>query len=113
MNNEEWSYIRSVVSRRLDELNSKTATPANLAEKLKQHSDDSSASLDLTTQSEVSTQIGQVHQLQIRQLTYYLTWLEQNQEGLCEECGEEIPYTRLLSILGSKRCVKCEENING
>ncbi len=39
-----------------------------------------------------------------------LTRIEQGSYGLCEACGQEVPYARLQAIPYTKYCIACKED---
>jgi RNA polymerase-binding protein DksA len=43
-------------------------------------------------------------------VTSALARIDQGTYGLCEECGEEIPYARLQAIPYTKYCIGCKED---
>lgn len=46
---------------------------------------------------------------QLVDLEYAVTQINEEDFGLCEECGEPIAQARLLLLPGSRLCVKCAE----
>ena len=46
-------------------------------------------------------------------ITAALTRIDDDEFGLCMDCGEMIPYMRLKSMPGTRRCVACAENAGG
>ena len=42
-----------------------------------------------------------------------LTRIDDELFGLCRDCDEVIPFARLKSIPGTRRCVACKENAGG
>jgi RNA polymerase-binding protein DksA len=43
-------------------------------------------------------------------VTSALARMDQGSYGICEECGEEIPYARLKAIPFTKYCINCKED---
>lgn len=35
--------------------------------------------------------------------------LERGEYGVCEDCGERVPYKRLLAFPTARRCLDCQE----
>ena len=46
-------------------------------------------------------------QKRISSLQKALTMIDEEEYGICEECGEEIPFARLELVPESSRCVRC------
>ncbi len=51
-------------------------------------------------------------QKRISSLQKALTMIDEKEYGICEECGEEIPFARLELVPESSRCVRCLSDKN-
>ena len=49
------------------------------------------------------------HINQIRDIEAATTRMREKVFGICEECGEDIPFDRLKAYPTAKRCVRCQQ----
>lgn len=46
---------------------------------------------------------------ELRDVEAALDRLERAEYGMCEDCGERVPYKRLLAFPTARRCLECQE----
>ncbi len=46
----------------------------------------------------------------LKKLDEALRWMDDEEFGYCESCGEEIGFKRLLARPGARQCVECKQN---
>ena len=72
--------------------------------------DDAAAHLDLTINSAVESRVVENIKLELLRLKRNLNWLDSDDAGLCNQCGREIPFARLQTVLDTQLCVTCSES---
>lgn len=100
---EERTSLRAELRTEL--LRSEQEAPAQVAGEVHDSGDESMADM----LSDVNTQLmGQLIR-QIREVEAAIQRVHGPEYGICEDCGDEIPYARLQAYPASRRCVTHQE----
>ena len=104
MNNQDRMRLKQALRDRIDEL------------KLLLHpvdedsaSDDQAARLDQLINSEVSAAVASATVRNLRLLQDNLAWIDSDDGGYCEACGDEIAVARLLAMPTTRLCINCAD----
>ena len=102
MNEREKELLRNVIRDNIDEL-------TLLIEKDDEDNgeDDDAAKLDLLINSGVSAPGSSPALHNLRLLKENLTWLDSEEGGMCEACGNEIASARLAALPATRLCITC------
>lgn len=68
---------------------------------------DESVRLDNFSHAPVDAALTDLAKMERERLKDNLGWIKENDAGICEECGCNIPIQRLLAVPTTRRCVKC------
>lgn len=68
---------------------------------------DESVRLDKLNHAPVDAALMDLAKLERVRLKDNLNWINEDEAGICEECGCEIPIQRMLAVPTTRRCVKC------
>ncbi len=66
-------------------------------------------SVDEKFASAVNSQVSENEKLELALIRNNLQWLESEDAGYCEQCGDEIPFARLQAVLATRLCIGCAE----
>lgn len=110
MNADHIEYFRSVLNEELDQL--LTKAELTIAMLTKPHENE----VDLIDKA--SSQANQAFNLRIRdresilinKIKESLVKIDNNEFGICEACGEDISWGRLMARPMATKCIKCKEN---
>ncbi len=69
--------------------------------------DDEAAKLDQLASAEVDSAVATWAARDLRALKENLAWLDSEEGGFCDVCGEEIASARLLALPTTRVCVGC------
>lgn len=91
---------------------------SEINQKIKQESDDHKKEMgdiyDIASserERELTLLLGDRDRKKIQQVYRALEWLEEEEYGLCEECGEPIGYNRMRALLFTRVCVECKSKL--
>ncbi len=111
MNSEETSEFRKLTEDRLHYLtNIINDTDSHDRENKLADEEDRTFQLNNT---EVGNQVIAKARKELTALLLTRAWLLSENAGLCEECGNEIPYERLKALLSSRLCQPCAAKRDG
>jgi len=102
MNSRDKSHIRQVIRDHIGELTLMLSEPREDTA-----GDDEAASLDLLANSEVDSAASSLASQNLRVLKENLAWIDGEEGGYCEDCGDEIASARLAAIPTTRVCVEC------
>lgn len=71
---------------------------------------DESARLDNLSQESVDVNLYVLAEQELSQLKANLKWIESDDAGICEQCGEDIPIRRLMAVPTTRRCINCAKD---
>lgn len=100
----------ALITQRMADLKQALAHTRSLSDKKQTQSDDNDASLDITINTTVDTQITAEQQSELAQLQHSLLWLASDEAGECIDCGNDIPIERIKAIPSTQRCVHCAQH---
>lgn len=105
----ELRKLKSMIERRMQQLQGEIAEAKSLSSKKLEQDDDPSADLDLTISSSVDEKVLADHKSELKRLSRNLLWLDGEDAGLCRDCDCEIPVNRLLAVPDTQVCINCAD----
>ncbi len=91
---------------------------SEINQKIKQESDDHKKEMgdiyDIASserERELTLMLGDRERKKIQQVYRALEWLEEEEYGLCEECGEPIGDNRMRALPFTRLCVECKSKL--
>nr|WP_246480058.1 TraR/DksA C4-type zinc finger protein [Motiliproteus sediminis] len=65
--------------------------------------------MDITINAIVGEQVREGAQQELRALSKQLQWLDGDDAGFCDDCGDAIPLARLEAVPVTRHCIRCAE----
>ncbi len=106
MNSAQRQTLQNNIKQRIKELEA-LLTPVTTGNGESEQADDASASLDNKIASAVTSQVTENEKRELSRLKANLQWLESDDAGFCQQCGNEIPFARLQAVPVTRLCVNC------
>lgn len=111
MHEHDLNALRTTIEREVRRL---AAEIKRLEELVKPVAPDNSigrlSRLDNMVNQEVSTRSLGLARTRLAKLSWMLEHLDEEDVGICEDCGDPIPVARLLAVPESGLCVECAEH---
>ncbi len=104
MDNRQRDTLKQLMKTRIDEIEGFLSPSANDSDP-----DDESASLDQKIASAVNSQVSQNEKRELALIRNNLQWLDSEDAGYCQQCGDEIPFARLQAVPATRLCIGCAE----
>ena len=114
LSNDQKRRVSQVIEQRITELTTDIGQEADESEELvrfanEQASSDPDAQAFADSTGEVDRTMLHKHKLERAALVHARQRLESEHFGVCSECGDAIPYKRLLAVPESTHCLRCAE----
>ncbi|MCR8921288.1 TraR/DksA C4-type zinc finger protein [Dasania sp. GY-MA-18] len=107
MNTQDKNKLIKQIEQRVIFLKQELLANDSLSVKKQIQSDDSSANLDLTIGAPVDETVYAGHRKELAELVKSFEWLNSEDAGYCELCGNTIPVARLEVVPHSRSCIEC------
>lgn len=109
MNNSEHEQLRGIILSQIRKLEQIFSNIGTVSEQRREQSGDTDANLDIVIHSAVDASVAFSTQLELKRLKQSLAWLDGDEAGYCEDCGNTIPFARLKAVPETRRCIECAE----
>ncbi len=109
MKDQDIEQLQAHIENRIRELQQLLDQSAEFAEKKSLQSDDEAANLDLTINASVDSTLLANLRTELALLSRNQQWLNSDEAGYCELCGDNIPLQRLLAAPHTRRCIDCAQ----
>ena len=110
MNESERQTLTAIIQNRIERLDIILKTGDVLGQQAdKELAYDESVRLDNLSHQGVDENLYLIAKQELSQLKLNLKWLESEEAGECDECGDEIPIKRLLAVPTTRKCVNCAD----
>lgn len=109
MSPRELEQLKALIRMRIGQLTATLDQQGEPSDQHQQQRDDDAASLDITINSTVQSQLLDHTRRELAQLHGTLAWLDGDDAGYCDRCGREIPLARLKAVPATRLCVTCAD----
>ena len=112
MHEAERQTLTQVINSRIQRLNLILRAGDAIDKQVKKEIEyDESIRLDNLSQEPVDVNLYVLAEQELSQLKANLKWLDGDDAGTCEQCGENIPIRRLMAVPTTRRCINCASDI--
>lgn len=109
MKNVDLSTLKNHIGSRIQNLESVLGQSSIGSRDSSGQADDESAAMDVRINSAVAARISESEKLELARLKANLLWLDSDEAGLCESCGNDIPLARLMAVPTTRFCIQCAQ----
>tara|TARA_R110000868_G_scaffold262187_1_gene520522 strand:+ start:476 stop:790 length:315 start_codon:yes stop_codon:yes gene_type:complete len=104
MNNSQHDTLKLQIEKRIETLET-LLTPADSGKNTNADSSNANAMMI----SAVNAQITVNEKKELARLKQNLPWLESDEAGYCQKCGNDIPFARLQAVPITRLCINCAQ----